>query len=584
MGEPKRLLPALIWSIVAAIFKGLPFSFLFAAIWLLFEPLSNGSSPELSKLLAVSGGLAVSLVLQFFITRKTEMTANGDTYFMVADGRVKLGEHLKKLSMGFYCGQDPGDLIAVLLQDYQNIEMVISHTLPSIVSAIVAPLLVLIALFFLDPQMALITAAVIPLAVPVILLTRKLAITLGEKQMSGKVRLANSVLEFVQGFKAVKAFNLQGKKLNEFEENVEAFRKESIALEAGLAPTVILGSFIIQAGFAVLILSGITLLVNQEITIFKVLVFIIIGGRVYDPLSSALLYSALLNYLGLSAKNVEKTLNTQTLSEPAVMRTPTGSDIEFHSVSFSYGSIPVLKNISFTSQAGTMTALVGPSGSGKTTITRLIARFWDVCEGSVSFGGYNVKDLQTESLLSKISMVFQDVYLFNNSILENIRMGREDATDSEVIDAAKRAQCHQFISELPEGYGTLAGEGGCRLSGGEKQRISIARALLKDAPVILLDEATASLDPENEYQIQQALSELVKDKTIIIIAHRLQTVVNADQIIVMNEGEIIEKGAHTELLETKGLYCELWKEQQRNRGWRFAEKHKVITDDIKELV
>ncbi len=580
MNEPKRLIRSLIWSSISALFKGLPFSFLFATIWLLFEPLSRGDSPDISKILLLTGIMFCTLIAQFFITRKTELTANGDTYDLIADGRVKLGEHLRKLSMGFYRGQDPGDIVAVLLQDYQNIELVISHTLPSVVAAIIVPSITLTALFFLDWKMALITTAVLPLAIPIIIITRIMAIKLGKKHMAGKVDLTSTVLDFVQGFKAIKAFNLQKEKLEEFEEKVETFRKESIALEGGIAPTVIFGHFIIQAGFVAIILCGITFLLNGDLSVFHFLVFLVVGGRLYDPLANALIYLALMNYLALSGKNIEKTLATPTLPESESDNTPKDTTIVFDKVSFSYGTTSVLNEISFTAAPNTITALVGPSGSGKTTITRLIARFWDIEKGKISFGGHSVKELSTEQLLSQIRMVFQDVYLFNDSIMENIRMGCEGANEVQVIKAAKRAQCHDFIMSLPEKYETLAGEGGCRLSGGEKQRISIARALLKNAPVILLDEATASLDPENEFQIQQALTELVSNKTIILIAHKLKTIINADQIIVLDKGEIVERGRHNDLLDKQGLYASLWEQQQKVKGWRFhaATPPKLVTE------
>ncbi len=584
LGEPKRLLPSLLWSCATAALKGLPFLFLLTALWLFFEPLQAGEEPNLTAVLGLCGAMVLSLIIHFFVDRRTHLHANCDTYDLVADGRVRLGDHLRRLSMGFFRGNDPGDVAAVLLQDYQNIELAISHCLPSVVSAVVVPALALVSLSFLDWKMALIAAAVLPLAIPTLIISRSIGKRIGRDYMSSKATLSSRTVDFVTGFKAIKAFSMERQMLAELEDTFEDFRKQSVSLEGAIAPILSFGGFFVQAGFVAILLSGLSFLFKEQLSLFAFFAFLIVGGRLYDAFSTALVHYALLNFLALSVDNVEKTLAYEPLREPTSAPKPQESTIRFDNVTFSYGDIPVLKGVSFTAPCNGITALVGPSGSGKTTITRLIARFWDVQEGTISLGGIPLEGLRSEELLSHMSMVFQEVYLFNESIMENIRMGREEATDGEVIEAARRAQCHDFISALPDGYGTIAGEGGCRLSGGEKQRISIARALLKDAPIVLLDEATASLDPENEYQIQQALSELVEGKTLIIIAHRLKTVVGADQILVLDGGEIVERGTHAELLQSGALYGDLWAKQQSCNGWRFKERDenkKPTTEEVR---
>ena len=293
------------------------------------------------------------------------------------------------------------------------------------------------------------------------------------------------------------------------------------------------------------------------------------GVHIYQPLIHAMTFMAEMNYMKLGADRIDTLIKTPFLPEGTITEKQNIESIEFNNVHFSYNNIEVLKGLSLKIKANTLTALVGPSGSGKTTLTRLIARFWDVNSGEILINGNNIKDYNSNNLMSMISIVFQDVYLFNDTIYNNIRVGREDATEAEIIEAAKLAQCHEFINSMPDKYQTMVGEGGSTLSGGEKQRISIARAILKDAPIILLDEATASLDPENELFIQKAINDLIRNKTVIIIAHRLNTIKNADNIVVINQGEITEQGRHHELMKNNSLYKNLWDEQQKIKGWKF---------------
>jgi ATP-binding cassette subfamily B protein len=297
---------------------------------------------------------------------------------------------------------------------------------------------------------------------------------------------------------------------------------------------------------------------------------LIVTKPIFTIIENIGVWLAELKYANQAAERIGEVAETKPLPEPNNGKTPSRFDLEFKDVTFDYGKGEVLRNISFKVPERPFTALVGPSGSGKTTITSLIPRFWDVTGGEILIGGVNIKDIETEDLLSYISMVFQNVYLFNDTIYNNIKIGKKDATREEIIEASKAAQCHEFIMKLPDGYETLVGEGGSTLSGGEKQRVSIARAILKDAPIVLLDEATASLDPENEIYILRAIDELIKSKTLVVIAHRFATIIGADNILVLDDGEIIERGKHCELAEAGGLYQRFWEEQQKARGWKFS--------------
>jgi ATP-binding cassette subfamily B protein len=330
-----------------------------------------------------------------------------------------------------------------------------------------------------------------------------------------------------------------------------------------------IGRFVLNCGIGLVMLTGARLLTKGELSHFYYIAFLLLSLNIYEPVMILFGFIADFARTNRSASRIHELKNEQPLPEPSKSVPPEGMDIVFHNVFFSYGNQEVLHDISLCFPEKSVTALVGPSGSGKSTVTRLVARFWDASSGAITLGGIPLGKMKSDQLLRYISVVFQDVYLFHDTIEANIRMGKPDATIEEIIEAAKTAACHDFISALPEGYQTIVGEGGSTLSGGEKQRISIARALLKNAPIVLLDEATASLDPENEVLIQQAISALVAEKTVIVIAHRLQSVMNSDQIIVLENGAVKETGAHEELLRSNGLYASLWEEQNRAGNWRI---------------
>lgn len=373
--------------------------------------------------------------------------------------------------------------------------------------------------------------------------------------------------EYLQGIRVMKAYNLLGDRFVRLRKAFSDLRKACIRQEALLGPFIMLSITIVRAGLTLMILCGTYLLIGGELLLTTFVLFLVVGSRVFDPLTSALTNFAEFRYFSIAGGRILNLMKEPEMKgdRPA----PNGGDIEFHNVSFAYQDKKVLHHINLTLKQGSLTALVGPSGSGKSTLMKLCARFYDPGEGTVSMGGQDLSTLEPESLMKNISMVFQDVYLFQDTIRNNIRFGKNDATDEEIIEAAKKAQCHEFITKLSKGYDTMVGEGGCTLSGGEKQRLSIARAILKDAPVVLLDEATASLDPENEVEVQRAINTLIAGRTVIVIAHRLKTIRNADTIVVLDEGRIVEKGRHKDLLNNHGLYAHLWDIQTQIAGWKL---------------
>ncbi|MBN2039814.1 MAG: ABC transporter ATP-binding protein [Spirochaetes bacterium] len=560
-----------IMEIIQSILQGQPYFIILMVMLELVRPLTfPGAELNFTKLIMLNIWLLVSILLLFLAGRSMYKEEHSAAYTVGAEGRLALGEYLRKLSMGFFKGHDPGDLTALMLKDYANVEIMISHLIMAAIGAIVLPLVFLLFLVPFDWRMTLITLAPVPFSLAAAIIAKTIVFSLGKKQIGAQNAAASRMLEYLDGMKNIKAFNLHGSKFVRLKNAFSDLKKKSIKLEASAGPAVITGIWILNAGTAAIMVSGIFFILNGSLSIPYFLLFLIIGTRMYDPLAKVLSTFAELSYYSVSAKRIASIFHTKPLPEPEKSIRPVSYDIEFSNVRFHYHETDVLKNVSFSINQNTMTALVGVSGSGKSTITRLIARFWDVNEGEIKIGGIPVTDIRTEDLLADISMVFQDVYLFNDTIMGNIKVGKSDATEEEVIAAAEKAHCHEFIKKLPNGYCTMVGEGGSTLSGGEKQRISIARAILKNAPIVLLDEATASLDPENELYIQEAIEQLVKRRTLIVIAHRLSTITHADQILVLSDGKISEKGTHSELLDAaNGIYSGMWHEQKKAHYWKL---------------
>ncbi len=566
-GDPKSLVMPCFASFIEGLCRILPAVMVFGVFNTIYVAFATGRPVNIAMLWVLSVILIGWMVVQYFASRfaynKTFMAA----YDASARGRVQLAEHLRKLSLGFLSNRDPGDLTSMILGDYAMVETTISHYLPQLVSAAVFPVFAFVALSFVDWRMALAMFVALPISLLVVWLSTGLQLRLSQKQIRAKIDTASRLQEYLLGMREIKSHNLSGERFGRLQEAFARLRRESIRLEGLVGPVMMLAIAIMRAGTTLMVFVGAYLLAGGELTLPVFLAFLLIGTRVFEPLTSILTNYAEIRYSVLSAERIMDIRKKKPLSGETVP--PAGNKIEFESVSFAYAQENVLQDVSFCIPPQSITALVGPSGSGKSTITRLIARFWDVQGGRILLDGKNIKTMDGQKILERVSMVFQEVYLFRDTIRNNIRVGKMDATQEEIERAAKRACCHDFIVRLPEGYDTPVGEGGCTLSGGERQRVSIARAFLKDAPIILLDEATASLDPENETQVQKAISALVSEKTVVIIAHRLKTVRGADNIIVLENGKVKEQGTHDQLMAGRGLYSRLWEAQQKSAGWRM---------------
>ncbi|MVT09902.1 ABC transporter ATP-binding protein [Chitinophaga tropicalis] len=516
--------------------------------------------------------IAVLLVVQLLFSGTTYVTSNRMTYTLSTHLRMKLGKHLQKLSMGAYKQRDPADLASVALQDVANFELIFVHTIGNIISTIFSTIIISVFLFVTDWRLGLILLVGLPLSWVVVKISGKFLLKEGAEHIRARNETGARFLEYVQGIRHIKSYGLTGKRFTVLEKAFNDFRKASIRTEAIPGPFVLTAAVIFELCFLWMAYTGITYFTGGTLTVAALITFLILGYRLYEPLKLALVDYTILRYMNISLARIVDLLNTPPqLSGTA--GTPRQYDLQFDNVHFSYiEGKKVLDGVSFHIPEKSMLALVGPSGSGKTTITSLLARFHDVQGGSVKIGGTDVRNMQPEQVYSLISEVFQEVYLFDDTIYNNIRFGRMDATEEEILDAAEKAQVLDFAWEMPGGLQSRVGEGGNMLSGGQKQRVSIARALLKNAPVILLDEATASLDPENEIYIQKAIQELVKEKTVVVVAHKLATIRNADAILVLNEGKVEQWGRHEELVNCPGLYKRLWDIQQLAGGWKVEER------------
>ncbi len=512
LGQPGKYVKLLLWVLFDSFVASIPSAVMLMAMYLFLMPVVMPGTPlQTKQLWILCGVLLVQFIGYNFVRQKSYMDFCTGFVETTKTSRIEMGEHLRKLSMGFFGNRDAGELSTVILRDYSDIEI------------------------------------------------------LAQQDVSA------GILEYVGGIQTLKAFHMAGNHFATLKDSLNRQRKAAIGMETGAAaPVSMLGRCLLNCGIALVMYMGARFLMEGSLEPFYYIAFLVLTLTIYNPVLMLFTFIADFARTNRSRKRIEGLFEETPLPEPEKSLVPENMNISFEHVSFSYGEKEVLHDISLQFPEKSVTALVGHSGSGKSTITRLIARFWDAQSGNVCLGGVSLKNMKTDDLLRYVSMVFQDVYLFNDTIEGNIRMGKPDATCEEIVEAAKKAACHDFIMALPDGYNTVVGEGGSTLSGGEKQRISIARALLKDAPIVLLDEATASLDPENEVLIQQAISALVNEKTVIVIAHRLQSICNADQIIVLEDGRVRECGNHESLIELNGVYKKLWDEQNKAGSWQIS--------------
>ncbi|MDR1288606.1 MAG: ABC transporter ATP-binding protein/permease [Treponema sp.] len=550
----------------------LPFIVIIRIIIVLLDPLISGAAADSGRLaLLLCLGLAAA-VLYFFAYRNEYRKTYTVAYSESEKIRLEVAEKIRRLPLSFFNNKDLSDLTTNMMADCTSIEHTMSHVVPVLAGGIITDVAVCVLLALYDWRMALALFTALPVSLGLILGSRKLQSFFGERHVAAKLAVSGQMQEYLEGIKVVKAFGLSGERSRALKQALRTMMKEAIKFEGFTGIFIVLASMILQVGIGLVVLTGVFLLTGGSLGIIPLLAFIVISAKIYSPLVVIFTLLPELFYMLISTKRMQQ-IRREPVMEGDVNPVLENYCIELKNVSFAYHSGgDVIKNISLSIPQGKVTALVGPSGSGKSTLSRLIARFWDVREGEILIGGQNIAGIDPEALMRYMSFVFQDVVLFNDTVKNNIRIGREGAGDEEVYAAAKMARCDEFIREMPEGYDTVIGENGSTLSGGERQRLSIARAILKDASVVLLDEATASLDPENETLIQEAISQLVKDRTVIVIAHRLRTVLGADQIAVLENGRLVEQGSGEELLAKKGLFARLYSIQQESLGWTAARQ------------
>lgn len=538
-----------------------------ALLYNLTGDLLDGGLPK-GKHTFYIAGLVVALgliMLTYYIQYNATFFA---TYVESGVRRLSLAEKLRKIPLSFFGKKDLSDLTTVLMADCATLESGLSHWVPEFIGSLISTLLIAAGLLIFDWRMALASLWVLPVSFGIILATAGIMRIRQEKVTEVSIACADGIQECLETLRDLKANNAEAGYLKGLDRKIKDVEKYTVIGELTNAVFHTCGRMILKLGIATTVLAGGALLADGKITLLTFFAFLILVSRVYDPLIAALdNLSAVIMMRNIQCRRMDEILSHPE-QEGAEKLTNRGYDIGFEHVGFSYNSgETVLKDVSFTAKQGQVTALVGPSGGGKTTVSRLASRFWDIQKGKITVGGMDISKIDPETLMSLYSIVFQDVTLFNNTVMENIRLGRKDATDEEVLEAARLANVDEFARKLPDKWNTLIGENGCELSGGERQRISIARAFLKDAPIILLDEATASLDVENETLIQESLSRLIENKTVMIIAHRMRTVAGADRIVVLSEGTVTEQGSSETLLKKDGIYARMVKLQTQSQNW-----------------
>lgn len=564
----KRIWGSFICGFLKSMFGLLPI----AAVFLVLIELQNGQ-PITGQTWGIvigliAGGLILRMIFKYLVYR-LQSTAG---FEFVARERIALGDRLRNVPMGFFHDNSVGDITATVTTDLNFLENYSMHILDKVTTGVLSMIVMAACILAFDWRIGLIFVAGILLSFPIYSHMQKKGKALSAKRQKIQSEAVAATLEYVQGISVVKSFNMCDKNLSDIEDAYEKNADASYGVERVFTPLNMTYSMVFRISACMIMLCAGILAVGGDLSFANLAVILIASFTIFNPIEVMGQMTTMIRTMDVALDRVERIKQAKKIDENGRDIPLDSFDIGFEHVSFAYeNGNPILKDVSFSIPQGSMTAIVGPSGGGKTTITRLIARFWDVQEGSITVGGHDVKEFTCDSLLKNMSMVFQNVYLFHDTIENNIKFGCPDATHEQVVEAAKKACCHDFISALPQGYDTVIGEGGSTLSGGEKQRISIARAMLKDAPIILLDEATASVDPENEVHLQQAISALVKNKTLIVIAHRLSTIRDADQILVVDNGKIVEKGVHAELIQQKGIYQKFWNIRQKARNWKLAQ-------------
>ncbi len=525
----------------------------------------------LNKIIVYTVIMIVANTVRYLFNRVGYTGIQSQGARIIQDLRLRMGDHLRNLNLGYFNKHNIGNVINIITNDLQDFEHVLTHSTSELIKLGILSVYLLLVTFAISPILGILQILIAAAGAIFIVLGMKKSSKIALKKKHTMDNVVSRMVEYISGMELFKSYNLAGEKFKRLKDSFNDLKKESINTEIALAPYILIFQLTVDISFALLLLASTQFFISGSINKIMFFSYIIIGLSLSNILKAFSGQYVFFQYMKLATDKLINVYNEKEISYEFEVMPFKNYDIKFENVSFSYEKDkPVLKNISFEAKQGTSTALVGSSGSGKTTVTNLIARFWDCQSGIISIDGTDITKIYPEELLTNISMIFQDVYLVNDTIENNIKLGKPDATHEEVVKAAKDASCHEFITELENSYDTVVGEGGSTLSGGEKQRISIARALLKDTPIILLDEATASLDADNEHEIRKSLDKLIKNKTVITIAHKLNTIKNYDQIIVMSDGIIEEKGTHEELMKNRKRYYEMYTEMKKAQSNEYS--------------
>jgi len=555
-------------SILAGFFHAVFNALEFGAIYYMLVNIFS-KTLDYKSIFVCLGILVISLVGKIMTQKISQMAQTHAGYFMAAHKRIEIGEKIKRVPMGFFSSFSLGRLTTIATSSLSQAEMWVPMLLVLVLGGVLNTLVFVLGTLIFNVKVGLVAVAGVIVFFIVTSVMEKKSSANADKMTETQTRLTKEVLATLQGMQVIKSYNLGGENNRALRKSIKDTSRTLLDLEKSVAPYTVIQRIVMGITTVAMVYVSLNLNLSGELPLAETILMIMASFIIFEGLIGAGSNMAILRACENAIDSVGFIDSMPDMKEGSITEPIKNHNIVFKDVSFSYDDRPILKDISAEIKENTMTAIVGPSGSGKTTFCNLIARFWDVNSGEILIGGKNIKDYKIENLMNSISMVFQDVYLFEDTIENNIKFGKQNASHEEVVQAAKKARCHEFIEALPEGYNTLIGEGGASLSGGEKQRISIARAMLKDADIIIFDEATANVDPENEDKLKEAIESLTKNKTVIMIAHRLKTIRNADQILVLKDGEIVERGSHEELIKNNGLYSDLINAKAKAESWKL---------------
>ena len=555
-------------SILAGFFHAVFNALEFGAIYYMLVNIFS-KTLDYTAIFVCLGILVISLVGKIMTQKISQMAQTHAGYFMAAHKRIEIGEKIKRVPMGFFSSFSLGRLTTIATSSLSQAEMWVPMLLVLVLGGVLNTLVFVLGTLIFNVKVGLVAAAGVIVFFIVTSMMEKKSLANADKMTETQTRLTKEVLATLQGMQVIKSYNLGGENNRALRKSIKDTSRILLDLEKSVAPYTVIQRIVMGITTVAMVYVSLNLNLSGELPLAETILMIMASFIIFEGLIGAGSNMAILRACENAIDSVDFIDSMPDMKEGSITEPIKNHNIVFKDVSFSYDDRPILKNVSAEIKENTMTAIVGPSGSGKTTFCNLIARFWDVYSGEILIGGKNIREYKIENLMNSISMVFQDVYLFEDTIENNIKFGKQNASHEEVVQAAKKARCHEFIEALPEGYNTLIGEGGASLSGGEKQRISIARAMLKDADIIIFDEATANVDPENEDKLKEAIESLTKNKTVIMIAHRLKTIRNADQILVLKDGEIVERGSHEELIKNNGLYSDLINAKAKAESWKL---------------